>query len=467
MRLALLLPVCVAAAPPAAPAAERPPVVLENDLVRLVVGADGRNLGFLDRRAGVDRGRREPASSFARVKARGAEHACTSASRDGDRIRLELGGAAAAALRVVEEKRYLVLEVLSLEGEGVEAFTFLDVPIALEGRLEEPFAACALALNLKTDVAEIPGPSARLRATGYGRFGFAGACAAVVACPPGLLRDVLKEVVAASPDLPRSPVGGAWALDAEIGRGSYLFNFGGLSEKTADAWIEVARKTGMNQIDFHGGSSFRFGDCRPNPETYPEGFASLKAVIDRLHAAGIAAGLHTYAFFMDKRCPWVTPVPDPRLGTDAVFTLAEPLAADATAARVVEPTSGVSAVTGFFVRNSVTLRIDEELITYSGASKEPPYAFTGLVRGALGTRAAPHAAGLPVHHLKECFGLFTPGGDSTLLEEVAAKTAEAFNECGFDMMYMDALDGEDILGGPEWGWHYGSKFVFEVWKRLR
>ena len=34
-------------------------------------------------------------------------------------------------------------------------------------------------------------------------------------------------------------------------------------------------------------------------------------------------------------------------------------------------------------------------------------------------------------------------------------------------MYLDALDGEDILGGAENGWHYGSKFVFEIWKRLK
>jgi hypothetical protein len=72
-----------------------------------------------------------------------------------------------------------------------------------------------------------------------------------------------------------------------------------------------------------------------------------------------------------------------------------------------------------------------------------------------------------VHHLKECFGLFTPDGDSTLLTEVAARTAEVFNECGFDMMYLDALDGEDILGGAENGWHYGSKFVFELWRHLK
>ena len=256
-------------------------------------------------------------------------------------------------------------------------------------------------------------------------------------------------------------------MEPKINRGSYLFNFGNLTEKTVDGWIQLVQRLGLNQIDFHGGKSFRFGDCRPNPEMYPRGRASLKAVIDKLHKAGIAAGLHTYSFFIDKNCPWVTPVPDSRLANDATFTLAAPLTAESAALSVIESTKDMSTITGFFVRNSVTLQIEDELITYSGVSKESPYGFTGCTRAAYGTRAAPHRAGAKVHHLKECFGLFVPDGDSTLFAEVAGKTAEMFNECGFDMIYLDALDGEDILGGSENGWHYGSKFVFEIWKRLK
>jgi hypothetical protein len=119
------------------------------------------------------------------------------------------------------------------------------------------------------------------------------------------------------------------------------------------------------------------------------------------------------------------------------------------------------------MRNSVTLHIDDELITYKSISKEPPYAFTDCQRGANGTRAAPHARDAKVHHLKECFGLFVADGDSTLFEEIAARIAEVFNDGGFDMIYLDALDGEDIIGGPEAGWHYGSKFVFRLWKHLK
>ena len=161
----------------------------------------------------------------------------------------------------------------------------------------------------------------RLRGSGRGDRG----------SPPAEMRTALQEAVSAAAELPHSPLGGPWAMDAPINRGSYLFNFDGITEGEVDQWIDLAHSLGMTQIDFHGGSSFRFGDCRPNPARYPQGYASLKAVIDRLHAAGISAGLHTYAFFIAKDCPWVTPVPDPRLASDATFTLAEPLAAEANA----------------------------------------------------------------------------------------------------------------------------------------
>ena len=442
-------------------------IVIENDCVKYVIGTDGRNLNFVDKAAGTDYCDRDAAPFFARVTKAGQAHNASAVAYEDGRLSVEFGESGARAVVQVElAKRYFTIEVLSVTGEGVEELTFIDVALTLHGTLEEPFACCALALNLQTNVREIPGPNRRLRAMCYSRFGFQGAKVAIIGCPQAELRDVMKEVVSAAEDLPRSDIGGPWALDAEISRGSYLFDFGALTEETVDDWIAFVKSLGMNQIDFHTGRSLRFGDCRPNPELFPRGRASVKSVIDKLHAEGIAAGLHTYAFFIAKDTPYVTPVPDPRLGKDATFTLAQALPAEADTVPVVESTQDMSTTTGFFVRNSVTLQIDDELIAYSGISKAPPYAFTGCSRGACGTLAAPHAKGAKAHHLKECFGLFTPDADSTLLAEVAANTAETFNECGFDMIYLDALDGEDILGGGQNSWHYGSKFVFEIAKRL-
>lgn len=450
-------------------AAESKPVcTLENQYLRYTIGSDGRTLEFIDKATGknhADPTQAYPCFSIMQdekwapvTEVTWAEGLLTA--------RFETLGIT-VVIRPTIHERHIVFEVVSFSPNEVDVFNFVDLRLALEETLDEPFTACVLALNLQTNVPNLPGPMKNMRGICGKGFGCVGAKVALIGSPVDQLRGAMQEAVGLAKELPHSPIGGPWALGPKINQGSYLFNFGDMTEANVDGWVELARTLGFNQIDFHGGGSFRFGDCRPNPTTYPNGTASFKVVLDRLHTAGIKAGLHTYAFFIDKNCPWVTPVPDSRLGKDARFTLAKSLDATTDLVEVEESTDKMSAITGFFVRNSVTLQIDDELITYTGISKEAPYAFTGCTRGVLGTHVTDHEKGATVHHLKECFGYFVPGHDTTLFTEVAAKTAEMFNACGFDMIYLDALDGEDIIDGPANGWHYGSKFAFEIYKRLQ
>ena len=442
-------------------------MVLKNEFALIAVGRDGRTTQVVDRRSGTNYCAQPGKLPFARVTKEGKERQPTSASYADGRMTLEFGEAGVTVvLGVTARARWFVVEVVSVSDGAIDAITFADVRLVLKGDPSEPFAGCALALNLQTRVNMIPQATSRLAATCYPRFGFAGAKVALIACPQTELRSVMQEVVGASPDLPKSDIGGPWALDGPRNYGSYLFDFGSLTEQTVDAWIDLAQDLGVTQIDFHGGRSFRFGDFRPAPDLYPDGVASMKAVLDRLHAAGIQAGLHTYAMFIDKSGPMVTPVPHPGLGKDATFTLAADLSDAATDVPVVETTQTMHTTTGFFVRNSVTLQIGDELITYAGVSKDGRFAFTECTRGACGTKAAVHKQGAKVHHLRECFGRFCPDGDSALFTEVAAKTAELYNQAGFDMIYLDALDGGDTVAGRENAWHYESKFTWEIAKRL-
>ncbi len=449
--------------------AAEPVCSLETKTFRLGVGSDARVCEFTDKQSNTNL--IAGPASFAEVRIAGRTHTASSLRDEhGD---LAVGFAdtdVRAVLRACAAERHVVIEVISLTGANVEEFTFLNIATKLKAARDEPFAACVLALNLQTNVAELPRPASQLRAVCYPQFGFAGAKGAIVGCPQADLRSALQDAVSSSPDLPHSKLGGPWAWDQPINRGSYLFNFDGVTEQNVDRWIELARSLGLSQIDFHGGQSFRFGDCLPRPDLYPKGVESLKAVIDRLHDAGISAGLHTYAFFIAKTCPWVTPSADERLAHSATFTLSKAIGPQDNSVPVEEPTTKVSTITGFFVRNSVTVRIDQELIIFNGVSADAPFAFTGCQRGAYGTVPAAHSAGTRVFHLKECFGLFAPDPDSTLLAEVAARTAETYNACGFDMIYLDALDGADVLdlhGGGRFAWHYSARFTYEICKRLK
>lgn len=443
-------------------------IVFENKGFKHVLGTDGRNRHFIDKHSGKDYCLPLQDTSFARIQIEDRQVEATSVVHEDSYLKVCFGDTGTSAvLRVETHDRYLVYEVVSLEGDDVDTLTFIDVPLATGAATNDSFATCALALNLKTNVLEIPQPATRLRAYAYRRFGFSGARVALVGCSPAELRAIMKEIVNAADDLPKSPIGGPWALDARCNHESYLIDMKGeITEEVVDQWIEMARNLGFRQIDFHTGHSMRFGDYEPNPKLYPHGAASVRAAVEKIHAAGMLAGFHTYAFFIGKDTPWVTPKPDPRLAKTALFTLSRDLTMEAGTIEVAESTANMSAATGFHVRNSATIQIDDELIVFGGVSPTPPFAFTECRRGSYGTKAATHAVGAKVHHLKECFGLFLPDGDSTLFTEVARKTADVYNSCGFDMIYLDALDGSDLVAGWQNAWHYGSKFVFELCKQL-
>ena len=269
--------------------------------------------------------------------------------------------------------------------------------------------------------------------------------------------------------MPLCQVAGPWAQEVPFNHGSYFFNFGSLTGATVDEWIEMARSLGFTQIDNHGGSSafFRFGDFELNRQNWPDGWESYRPIVARLHAAGVDSIFHTYAFFIDKHSKYVSPIPDQRLDAFRTFTLAADVDADSDAIPVNESTAGITTVTGFFEQNSVVLHLGDELATFGGVSSGPPWRFTGVKRGAFGTKAAPHAKGASARHIKECFGLFVPNPESSLFEEIAANHAEVVNHCNFDGIYLDAIDGASILRGEDESWYWAAKFVMEIQKRLK
>jgi len=450
--------------------AQQTDVVIGNEHVRYSIASDGRNLGFVDRATGVDYLKRDPPSFCALVRRDGKEYPATSISSTDGRLTIQFGEASVeAVLRVESQNSYICVTVESTTGGVIESLVFLNIPLTLKGRPEEPFGSCAFSLNLFTRVDQLPALQTELRAACYRRFGLVGAKAAIVAAPMDEMVSALKEVLTQADEMPHCTVAGPWARDTPFNHGSYLFNFGTLTESTVDKWIAMARDLGATQIDNHGGSAafFRFGDFALNREKWPEGWETYGRIVNRLHDAGIGSIFHTYAFFIDKQSKYVTPVPDRRLDAFRTFTLVAAVGPDAAEIEVNESTRDMSTVTGFFEHNSVVLHIDDELVTFSGATKEPPWRFTGVKRGAFGTKSASHEQGAKARHLKECFGLFVPDVESSLFEEIAENHAEIVNACDFDGIYLDAIDGSSILRGPDECWYWADKFVFEIQKRLK
>jgi hypothetical protein len=443
-------------------------ILIEDSAFRYEISKNGINISFVDKASGIDYLKKDSLSSCSKMTLKGKEYNVSDVSLKGNQLKLEFGEAGTeVTVRLKKSGDYVNLKVESVRGEADE-LTFVNIPLRLEGMPYEPFAACVLSMNLFTRVRELPALQTNLWAACYKHFGITGAEVTLIGVPQKEILPVIRDVMSNSKDIPHSDKGGAWALKQKEGYGSYLMNFGTLTEGSADEWISMCQSLGFNQIDNHGGGDFfRFGDFELNREKWPDGWQTYRKINDRLHKAGISSIFHTYAFFIDKNCRYVTPVPSEDLGYFNAFTLAEPLKPGDGEIVVNESTGNISTTTGFFVRNSLSLRIGNELIEFSGVTHTPPYKFTGCHRGADGTKESFHNVSDSVFHLREMFGRFVPGPETALFNEIARHTAEIVNEAGFDGIYFDAIDGSDILAGEEYFWYYGTKFIFEVAKQLK
>jgi hypothetical protein len=442
-------------------------IIIGNKYFEYEIGRNGRNLHFIDKNSGKDYLFSDTISCCASIIKDGNEYKVTSVELNGNRLIYNFNTAGVKAeVRVKKRKDRVEMKLEQITG-SVESLNFMNIPLTLEGMPYEPFAACVLSMNLFTNVDQLPALQTHLWASCYERFGMKGAEIVLLGVPQKSILPVIRDVMKHAEDVPFSDKGGAWAQLEKEGYGSYLMDFGSLTEEAVDETIEKCRSLGFNQVTIHGGGFFKHGEFELNHTKWPDGWQSFKRINDKLHQSGISSILLTYTFFIDKKSIYVTPVANDDLGYFNSYTLAKPLYPDDNEIVVKESTADISMITGFFVRNSNSLRVGGELIEYGGITTSPPYKFIGLKRGVNGIKVEVHPTGDKAFHLREMFGLLVPGPETQLFSNIAKRTAEIVDECGFDGIYFDAIDGNDLLGGKENAWYYGTKFIFEVARNLK
>ena len=170
--------------------------------------------------------------------------------------------------------------------------------------------------------------------------------------------------------VPHSTAGGAWALSSDQCRGSYM-NIN-VTAATVDDAIALALRGGFDVVHFREHWYSCRGHYPVNTNDWPNGIADMKAAVDRIHAAGLRAGLHTLSGCIDPKDSWITPRCSPDLMAWAKYTLAEPLVAGSTELVVEEMPIAKHDVTFTYHGNGNAIRIGEEIVQYTGVRREKP-----------------------------------------------------------------------------------------------
>ena len=440
-------------------------LVFENDLVRYTLRSDGVGASLLDKRTGrecITAG----GSRLAWIKKAGKFHSASQVQRDGDLLRIKFGESGVTAdCRLMVRPHYFVVELADLRGDGVEecCFAQLGTSIAektggwLDVRWDDRFAVCVMGLSDRVN-------TGGLRAIVYPESGMKGQKAALVAAPTPQLPAIVQEVERDC-GLPSPRLGGQWAKTSQDVRRGYLFT--DMTEANADETIRYAKLGGFGYVMTYDSTwSTSLGSYPINLKNFPKGEESLKAVIDKCHAAGLKVGMHMLTSFVGKNDPLVRPRPDPRLLKDAHAELAVDLDAQAKEIPSAAALDGFPKEPAYYgaAKQGFEIAIDDELIRYARIGGPDSRTFLQCQRGYAGTTAAPHKAGAKIAHLCERYGCYLVDLRTSLKDELAERVAGVINRCGFDMIYFDG--GEcNAANGPSWYWV--SQQQMSVYNRVK
>ena len=334
-------------------------------------------------------------------------------------------------------------------------------------KTEEPFAFFSYALTENVNEKMYPDG---LEKKSYGlvmkKFGDVGARLAVVFAPVEAVREILKKIhkTLSPTDRAHLSIAGPYAREYEKNHGNYVI-ISQTDPSYLQGYIDFYTKAGVTQLDFHQGpNSVRQGDFYFNKyngsgKDFCEKFS--KPLLD----AGILSGLHTYAYYVDPGCSPILSDEkwQKQLCVLDEFTLDEDIDENSLSFKTLEDSSTFSTNHTFFSDSLPYALIDSELIQI----KPCEGGFEVVKRAHAGTVAAFHNKGAKIKHMFGRFCMFTPIIGSELFFKIARDTAKAYNEGGFEMIYLDALDGIGHHCPRDEAWYWAGQFVSTIVKNCK
>lgn len=383
------------------------------------------------------------------------------------------------------KENYFTVEIDSNLPVGIKKITFgnLYVNTPFSDELDS-YRISAVSMNANTNMVNRPGGSA-LCTTGYAmrKFGTMGAKLGITfskfgGSKDGEHRQYLKDILDA---IDRSvgissTKGSAYTYDNTDVFGDYVIQSGGLTASSATQTAQTLRKYDIDQLDFHqGGSSFTQGSfdfvcAKEGSETFTTAAQFKERIGKFVTAEGVQLGLHTYTSLVPLSA--TTILTNPKWQKQIMHYDSETmtLASDVTADATVFPTTadptfiklygelaggGTSSIpwsgpnTGYFL-------IDEEIVLITAHDAT---GFTTVSRGKCGTVATSHSAGTEIFHYLGHYGMLQPIPGSELFYHIADNTAKAYNDGGFEMIYLDGFESFSRFANSDEYWYYQASFI--------
>ncbi len=249
--------------------------------------------------------------------------------------------------------------------------------------------------------------------------------------------------------------GGPYTYEHSDVYGDYVILQKDLTVETAEQTANLCKEYSIEQLDIHKGGntfltgSFNFVCARSTTEKqlnkYIDAATFKKRIGNTLIEAGIQMSLHTYSSVVDPNSP--TLLTNKQYRDDIVksadtWTVRGKVSKARTNIKTYEDASNFKVGTdgdvpyGTYPGSKYILIEDEIIKVQQGTSS----GFLNVKRGQCGTTAVEHADGAKIYQLCGWYNGFQPKPLSSLFYKVAELTAQAYNDGGFEMIYLDGLE---------------------------
>jgi hypothetical protein len=276
----------------------------------------------------------------------------------------------------------------------------------------------------------------------YDDGGIIGSKIALFGCPVEKTLETIGNIEIEE-GLPHPTIDGVWGKTAQSASAAYLiYDF---SEATIDEAIEYTKKAGLRYL-YHSGPFKNWGHFELNESAFPNGWDGLKMCVEKAEKEGIMIGVHTLSNFITTNDPYVTPIPDKRLGKVGTSILTENIDAKQTEIAVEAP----DFFNQYENNNLHTVMIGEELVRYGTVSETAPWKLLNCQRGAWGTKPASHEKGNSISKLAD-HGYKVFLTDPELSIEMSGQIAKLYNYCGLRQISFDGLEGNRSTGMGNYG----------------
>lgn len=356
---------------------------------------------------------------------------------------------------LMDEKAF---EGLHMDPPPMEEFCLLQLPIKnrkcfgewLNVSHDEKIAINVLATDPRVCVDALRRKDCRIMTASVRQdIGMKGHGAALIVSPKASLLDCIAQIEE-DYDLPK----GVKSRRSDAINASIYWSEE-ITPATVDMHIHYAKQCGISMMllyypcIFPSYGYYYCGDYKTLREEYPNGLEDLRAMLQKIKDAGITPGIHFLHTHIGLKSHYCTPEADHRLNLTRHFTLAKNLSAEDTTVYVEENPRG-----SMMYKTRRVLKFGTKLIHYEGYTEEPPYCFTGCVRGWNDTYAKAQSVGTigGLLDISEYGGISVYVDQNSSLQDEVADNLAAIYDTGFSFIYFDGSEGTN----PPCGFHVAN-----------